>query len=194
MEGHQVNGIIIGVVSDLEDPEKIGRVRVTFPTLEDQVSNWARLVTPMAGKERGLFLRPEVGDEVLCAFELGDPRRPYILGSLWSKTDPPPPDDGDAGKNNWRFIRSRSGHVVKLDDTAGAEKIEIVGKDEKRRIVFDIAGEKIQIVCDTGDIEVSAPAGTVKVEATTVEVKASGNMNLEATGTMTIKGATVNIN
>jgi uncharacterized protein involved in type VI secretion and phage assembly len=148
----------------------------------------------MAGKERGLFLRPEVGDEVLVGFELGDPRRPYILGSLWSSNQPPPPDDGDAGKNNWRFIRSRSGHVVRLDDTAGAEKIEIIGKDEKRRVVIDVAKEKIQIVCDTGDVEVSAPAGTVKVEGLTVEVKASGNMSLEATGTMTIKGATVSIN
>jgi uncharacterized protein involved in type VI secretion and phage assembly len=148
----------------------------------------------MAGKERGLFLRPEVGDEVLVAFELGDPRRPYILGSLWSRNQPPPPDDGDAAKNNWRFIRSRSGHIVRLDDTAGAEKIEIVGKDDKRRVVIDVAKEKIQIVCDTGDIEVSAPAGTVKVEGLTVEVKASGNMSLEATGTMTIKGATVSIN
>jgi uncharacterized protein involved in type VI secretion and phage assembly len=194
MHGHQVNGIIVGLVIDLDDPEKIGRVRVQFPTLGDQASDWARLVTPMAGKERGLFLRPEVGDEVLVAFELGDPRRPYILGSLWSKTDPPPPDDGDASKNNWRFIRSRSGHVVKLDDTAGAEKIEIVGSDEKRRVVFDIANQKIQVTCDSGDVEVSAPSGTVKVEALTVEVKATGNMNLEATGTMTIKGATVNIN
>jgi uncharacterized protein involved in type VI secretion and phage assembly len=169
-------------------------VRVQFPTLDDQESNWARLVTPMAGKERGLFLRPEVGDEVLCAFELGDPRRPYILGSLWSKVDPPPPDDGDAGQNNWRFIRSRSGHIVRLDDTAGAEKIEIIGKDEQRRVVIDVAGQKIQIVCDSGDVEVSAPAGTVKVDGLTVEVKAAGNMSLEATGALTIKGATVSIN
>ena len=60
--------------------------------------------------------------------------------------------------------------------------------------MFDIAGEKIQVTCDTGDIEVAASQGTVKVDAMTVNVKASGNMTLEATGTMTIKGATVNIN
>lgn len=194
MEGERVNGIIIGVVTDLADPESIGRVRVMFPYLSEQASNWARLVTPMAGKDRGLFLRPEVGDEVLVAFELGDPQRPYILGSLWSTVDAPPQDDGQAKQNNWRFIKSRSGHIVKLDDTQGAEKIEIIGSDNQRRVVFDIAGQKIQIVCDQGDVEVSAPAGTVKVEAMTVEVKASANMNLEATGTMTIKGATVNIN
>lgn len=191
---HQVNGIVVGLVIDLADPENLGRVRVRFPVLGDQPSDWARLATPMAGKERGLFLRPEVGDEVLVGFELGDPTRPYILGSLWSRADPPPPDDGDASQNNWRFIRSRSGHVIRLDDTAGAERVEIVGKDERRRIVIDVSAEKIQIVCDTGDVEISAPAGAVKVEGLTVELKAKGNMSLEATGALTVKGATVSIN
>jgi uncharacterized protein involved in type VI secretion and phage assembly len=194
MGGDQVNGIIIGLVSDLNDPQSIGRVRVTFPYLGDQVSDWARLVTPMAGKDRGVFFRPEVDDEVLVAFELGDVRRPYILGGLWSTTDTPPPDDGNATDNNWRFIKSRSGHIVKLDDTQGSEKIEIIGSDGERQIVFDIAGKKIQVTCDSGDVEVSASSGNVKVDATTIEIKASGEMKLEAGGTMTISGSTVNIN
>jgi phage baseplate assembly protein gpV len=113
---------------------------------------------------------------------------------LWSATDTPPPDDGNAKQNNLRAIHSRNGHKVILDDTKGKEKIQIIGSDGQRKIVFDIAAKKIQVTCDSGDIEVSAPAGNVKVDATTVSVKASGNMNLEASGTMTIKGATVNIN
>ena len=194
MGGDQVNGIVIGLVKDLEDPQNLGRVRVTFPYLDDQLSDWARLVTPMAGKDRGVFFRPEVGDEVLVAFELGDVRRPYVLGALWSTTDTPPPDDGKAKDNNWRFIKSRKGHIVKLDDTEGKEKIEIIASDGKRKIVFDVAGEKIEVTCDTGDIEVSAPSGDVKVNAKNVEIKASADMKLQADGTMTIKGATVNIN
>jgi uncharacterized protein involved in type VI secretion and phage assembly len=194
MSGQQVNGIIIGVVTDLADPESLARVRVSYPYLGDVTSDWARLVTPMAGKDRGMLFRPEVGDEVLVAFELGDVRRPYILGSLWSSTDTPPPDDGNAKQNNLRLIKSRAGHQLIFDDTNGKEQIEIIGSDGKRKIVFDISGQKIQITCDSGDIEISAPAGTVKVDGKTVDVKASGNMTLEATGTMTIKGATVNIN
>jgi uncharacterized protein involved in type VI secretion and phage assembly len=194
MGGQQVNGIVIGLVRDLEDPENIGRVRVSYPYLGDETSDWARLVTQMAGKDRGIFFRPEVGDEVLVAFELGDVRRPYILGSLWSTADTPPADDGQAAQNNWRFIKSRSGHIVKLDDTSGKEKIEITGSDGQRQIVFDIANQKIQVTCDSGDVEVSAAAGSVKVDAMTVEIKASGNMTLQASGSMTIKGATVAIN
>jgi uncharacterized protein involved in type VI secretion and phage assembly len=193
MQDGRENGIMVGIVMDLDDPEKIGRVKVKYPHLADQPSDWARLVTLMAGPERGAFFRPEVNDEVLVAFEHGDPRRPYILGALWSKADVPPKDDGQTTENNWRFIRSRSGHLIKLNDTHGSETIEIIDKDGERRVVLDSAGRKIQIFCGAGDIEVKADTN-ITIEASTVRVKATGNMNLEADGILTLKGATVNIN
>ncbi len=186
--------MVIGIVSNLDDPEGLERAKVKFPHLGDQESDWARVVSPMAGPERGSFFKPEVDDEVLVCFNHDDIRHPYILGSLWSQTDKPPPFEGSPTDNNWRFIRSRSGHVILLDDTPGKEKIELIDKDEKRRVVIDSANEKIQVLCESGDVEVKADSGSVKIEAITVEVKASGNMNLEAGGSMTIKGATVNIN
>ncbi|MDX1413881.1 MAG: phage baseplate assembly protein V [Candidatus Promineifilaceae bacterium] len=194
MSAGKTNGIVIGIVSDLEDPDNLARVRVKYPHLADQESQWARLATPMAGKERGFFCRPEVGDEVLVCFEQGDIRRPYILGSLWSSADMPPADDGNASDNNWRFIHSRSGHVVKLDDTDGSEKVEIIGKDEKHKIVIDVAGDKIQIICDSGDVEVTAK-GDIAIEAENVKISARSSMDLKApNGTMTIEGQLVKIN
>lgn len=194
MPGNRTNGIVIGVVSSLEDPDRLGRVKVTYPHLDDAESDWARLTSPMAGPDRGVFFRPEVNDEVLVALEHGDYRRPYILGALWNQEDTPPPDGGEPAENNWRLIKSRSGHIIKFDDTAGGEKIEIIDKDGSRQVIIDSANKKIQVICDDGDVEVSASSGSVTVEATTVELKASGNMTLEASGTMTIKGATVHIN
>jgi uncharacterized protein involved in type VI secretion and phage assembly len=194
MQDGASNGMVIGTVVDLDDPERIGRIKVQYPHLNDEQSDWARLVTPMAGNDRGCFFRPEKGDEVLVAFEHGEPRRPHIVGSLWSTVDKPPADDGQATENNWRFIKSRSGHVIKLDDTQGKEKIELIDKDQQRRVVIDSANRKIQVICDQGDVEVTAKSGSVTIDAMTVEVKASANMTLQATGTMTIKGATVNIN
>lgn len=194
MESSRENGIVAGVVVDIEDPENLGRIQVSFPHLSDQQSDWARLVTPMAGKDRGVFFRPEVGDEVLVVFEHGEARRPLIVGSVWSTQDTPPPDDGNTKQNNWRFIKSRSGHIIRLDDTSGGEKIEIIDKDSSRRVVIDSSGSKIQVSCDQGNIEVTANSGTVTVSAMTVKITASGDMTLQATGTMTIKGATVNIN
>jgi uncharacterized protein involved in type VI secretion and phage assembly len=188
------NGIVIGIVKTLEDPLGIGRIKVAYPHLGGQESDWARISSPMAGAGRGAFFRPEVYDEVLVAFEHGDPRRPYILGSLWSQEDKPPPDDGNPSENNWRFIRSRSGHIILLDDTSGKERIALIDKDGQRRLVIDSAGSKIQVLCESGDIEVKASAGNVSVEGINVTIKASGSMDLEATGTLTIKGATVNIN
>lgn len=188
------NGILIGIVTDLKDPDGLGRVRVRFPYLGDQPSAWAKISSPMAGKNRGFFFRPEVDDELLVAFEMGDPRRPYILGGLWSKTDTPPPDDGNAEKNNWRFIQSRSGHVLKFDDTKGAERIEVIDKDRKHRIVIDSSSDKIQIHCDSGNVEIKASAGKVQIEAGDAEIKASGNMTLQAGGQMSLKASVVNIN
>lgn len=194
-----VNGIVNAIVTNLEDPENLGRVRVKYPTLDIE-SSWARMATPMAGPDRGVHFLPEVEDEVLVAFAHGDIRFPYILGCMWNKQDTKPATDGDIKKNNWRFIKSRSGHIIKLDDTDGKETIELIDKADKHKIIIDCAGDKIQILCDSGDVEVNA-SGTVKVEASTIEIKSSGNMTLEAggnltleaSGSATLKGATVEV-
>jgi phage baseplate assembly protein V len=187
------NGILIGTVMDIDDPEKIGRVRVRLAQYNDEQSCWARIVAPMAWKQRGFFFRPEIEDEVLVAFENGDPRRAYVLGALWSKVDAPPKDDGKKD-NNWRFIVSRSGHILKFDDTNGAEKIEVIDKSGKHKIVIDASGDKVQIICDSGDVEVKAPVGSVKVEAKSIEINASADMTLKAGSQLKIQGAKVDIN
>jgi uncharacterized protein involved in type VI secretion and phage assembly len=188
------NGIVIGLVDDLDDPENLGRVRVRYPCLGGERSTWARLVTPMGGKNRGLFLRPEKEDEVFVAFEQGEPRRPYILGSLWSQEDPPPKDDGNQKKNNWRFIRSRSGHLLKFDDTDGAERIEIIDKTGQHSVTIDASGKKISIVCGDGNIEINAPAGKLSVDAKEISLNASQSMSITTKGPLTISGQTVAIN
>ena len=84
-------GVTLGLVTNNQDPEKLGRIKVKFPWLSDEdESNWARIITPMAGDDRGMFFLPEVDDEVLVAFEQGDMRFPFVLGSLWNGQDKPP--------------------------------------------------------------------------------------------------------
>ncbi|MBW2661782.1 MAG: phage tail protein, partial [Deltaproteobacteria bacterium] len=167
---------------------------------EEDESNWARVASPMAGKERGIYFLPEVDDEVLVAFEHGDIRFPYIIGALWNGKDVPPTKNDD-GKNNIRIIKSRSGHIISLNDEDGKEKIEIIDKSEKNSIIFDTAENTITITTDK-DITLSAPQGTIKLDAQNVEVKSSADtkieagagMDVQASSTMNIKGATVNIN
>jgi phage baseplate assembly protein gpV len=85
----------------------------------------ARVSSFMAGRERGAFFMPEVGDEVIVGFEMGNINQPVILGSMWSDVDAPPPGVDTSSSNNIRTIRSRAGHEITFDDSAGASKIKI---------------------------------------------------------------------
>lgn len=196
----RIYGVVVGIITNNQDPDELGRVKVKIPRIsgEDE-SNWARVVSFMSGDDRGAFFLPDVDDEVLVAFEYGDINMPYVIGSLWNGKDLPPETNSD-GKNNIRVIKSRSGHVIRLDDTDDEGKIEIVDNKENM-IIIDTKDEKISIKSNK-DIEISAPDGKVSIEANDIEVKskastkieASGGMDLKASGEMNIKGATVNLN
>jgi hypothetical protein len=101
----------------------------------------------------------------------------------------------------WRFIRSRSGHIIKLDDTDGSEKIEIIDKTGKNSIVIDSKENTITITTDK-DFVLEAPQGKISLNAKELEMKSSAafkmeagsEMNIKASSTMNVKGATVNIN
>jgi uncharacterized protein involved in type VI secretion and phage assembly len=197
----RISGVVVGVVTNTQDPAGLGRVKVKFPWLSDsEESFWARVATPMAGKGRGFYFLPEVEDEVLLAFEQGDARFPYVLGALWNGQDKPP-ENNDKGENNIRSIKSRSGHVIRLNDTDGAEKIEIQDRSGKNTIVIDTAKNTITMTSDK-DITLSASKGTIKLDAQKIEINSSADtkiaagagMDVKATGTMNVKGATVNIN
>ena len=101
----------------------------------------------MAGKERGFFFMPEVDDEVLVAFDHGDVNFPYVVGVLWNNTDKPPKGtkesvfDSNKKVVNERVIRSRSGHLIVLDDTQGEERIVIQDKTGKNSIIINSKGQ-----------------------------------------------------
>jgi len=166
----RIYGVVVGLVTNNQDPDGVGRVKVRFPWLSDQdESYWARIAAPMAGKDRGVYLLPEVDDEVLVAFEHGDIRRPYVVGALWNSKDTPPASNDD-GKNNIRIIKSRSGHVVKLNDEDGKETIEIIDKSKKNSIVVDTAKNTITIASDK-DISLKASNGSITLDAKKILVK-----------------------
>ena len=197
----KIYGVVIGIVTNNNDPENLGRIRVKFPWLSNEdESDWARVASLMAGKDRGIYILPEIDDEVLVVFEHGDINMPYVIGSLWNGKDVPPETNRD-GKNNIRMIKSRSGHVIRIDDTNGKEKIEIVDKTEKNIISIDAKDNKISIISDK-DIEISAPHGKITIDAQDIEIRSSAatkiesaaDMDVKASGNTNIKGATINLN
>jgi uncharacterized protein involved in type VI secretion and phage assembly len=182
---------------DNKDPDGLGRVKINLPGLSEvQSGHWARLAAPMAGGGRGMFFLPEKNDEVLVAFEQGDITRPYVLGALWNGQDKPPEINA-----NVRLIKSQSGHLVRLDDTAGAEKIEIIDKSGENSVMIDTKSNTISIK-SAQDVVIEAPRGKISLRAKSVEVKSTAETNVEAqttiglkaSTTMTIKGRRVNIN
>jgi len=194
-------GLTVGIVTNNQDPDNLGRVKVRFPWLSDEEeSHWARVLSPMAGKERGIYFLPEVEDEVLVAFEHGMMEFPYVLGALWNGKDAPPATNDD-GKNNLRVIKSRSGHVIILDDTAGEENITIADKTGKNMIVISSKENMISIMADS-DITLESTNGKLKLSGKGIEIKsgaeikieASQNMDVKAGPQLNIKGNMVNIN
>src|SRR5262249_2404512 len=159
----------VGIVTNNRDEEHLARVKVKFPTLfEQDESHWARLAVPMAGKERGFLAMPEVNDEVLIAFEHGDPNRPFVLGALWNGQDVPPKGTADlvdgSGVVNQRIWRSRSGHLFLFDDTNGKESIRIVDKTDKNHITITSSDDKLVVHLE-GDIEITSQTGQIKMTA-----------------------------
>jgi uncharacterized protein involved in type VI secretion and phage assembly len=197
----RIYGVVCGVVTNNKDDDGLGRVKLKFPWLsDDQESFWARVATPMAGGERGAWFLPEVDDEVLVAFEHGDPRFPYVVGALWNG-NAKPPGTNDDGKNNHRMIKSRSGHIVRLDDTEDDEKIEILDKSGKNSIVLSTKENTIEIKADA-DISITSANGKLKLSGKGIELSSQADVTIEAqqagkveaSGQLTLKGATVNIN
>ena len=82
-------GVVRAVVVDVQDPDAAGRIKVRFPSLPNNFEAWARVSLPLGGNQTGLWALPEVGDEVIVAFEQGDPRNPIVLGSVWNSKRPP---------------------------------------------------------------------------------------------------------
>ena len=200
LEESRFDGIAIGLVTSNEDPDGLGRVKVKFPWLSDkETSHWARIATPSAGNERGIFFLPEVHDEVLVGFAHGMMDQPYILGSLWNGVDKPPVAKAESTKV--RMIKSTSGHVVKLDDTEDAEKIEIIDKKGTNIITIDSATDSITIQA-AADITIQASDGKLVLSGKGVEINsqaavaitADQGMDIKAAQTLNIKGQTVNIN
>lgn len=204
-ENGRIEGVALGLVTNNKDPEGLGRVKVKYPWREDsQESYWARLAVLAAGNDRGTLWLPEVGDEVLLAFDKGDIEHPYVLGALWNGKDKPPETNAD-GDNNTKKIRSRSGHQVTMFDKTGEESLEIKTKgghtilmDDKsgsaRLEIKDSSGSN-KLVIETAQNSLTIESGlSLKIKSQTIEIEAGASMSIKASGTLTIQGALVKIN
>jgi uncharacterized protein involved in type VI secretion and phage assembly len=179
--GRPVYGVVSALVTDVNDPENLGRVKLKFPWMsEDYTSDWARMVQLAAGPDRGAVLLPEVNDEVLVAFEQGDLRRPFVLGGLYNGVAKPKLGDGlvdSTGVKRRGFISKKGHKVVFMDDDAKSG-VMVATADNGLRIALKETGTTIRIN-SKGKVEIEAQGD--------VTVKAQGQMQLTAQGAMELK-------
>jgi uncharacterized protein involved in type VI secretion and phage assembly len=196
------SSLVIGIVTNTNDPDGMGRVRVKFPALGDDIEGWwARIATLNAGPERGVFMLPQVNDEVVVGFEHGDPRRPFVLGCLYNGSRAKPPADlKDPSNERKALFGVKTDHEVFVD---GKQKMTL-RTGEKMTVEVNRNGKN-----GTGDYLLDAKgnitekaAQAVKIEANqtidlkanqSVTVKGSGTVTVESAASLTLKGATIDI-
>lgn len=166
-------GYLAEVVS-LDDPDSAARVQVRLYNFDGVTDHdgpvWARVATPFAGNNRGMFFLPDVGDEVLVTFLNGDPRLPIVVGGLWNGSDTPP-ESISGGQNRLKVIRSKNGVKVTLDDQDGQEKF----------IAETPGGQKVTLKDGPGAITIEDSNGnSVKLETAGITITASAKVNVNA--------------
>lgn len=192
---------LVGIVTDNEDPEGWGRVKVKFPTLtEEHTSNWARIVAIGAGSNRGIYWLPEINDEVLVAFEHGDIHRPYVIGGVWNGIDSTPreiSDTVDGGNVRLRVLKTRYGHKTKfVDEDQGREKRGYyiqTGTDSGHCLRFNdseqfieletIGNHKIRLDDKEKFVEIQTSGGhfvQLDDNSKNISIKSIGNLSIDA--------------
>lgn len=174
-------GVYPAIVTDVVDPDSLGRVQVKLPWLgakgDEDARLWATLCTPYADDDQGFQVMPAVDTQVVVAFEAGDLRRPYIIGSCWNGREalPSPP----AAANDKRLMKTRSGSLLEFDDAGGSEKVT-VSMQAGHKLVLDNGASEVTLSHANGAKLVIDAGGAVHVTAnSTIEVTAS-TLNVHA--------------
>ena len=199
------DSLVTGIVTNNKDPDKLGRVRVKYPALDDSVEGWwARIASVGAGKDRGQLMTPKVGDEVLVGFEAGDAHKPYVLGTLWNGKEAPGElvhEDGSYHlKSDKQILMAAKENVTIKTDKDMVVEVK-ANADEKidKDLTVKVGGKESvkvtqSLTLDAGtELTLKCGQATIKLSPSGIEIKGA-MVQLQGTGPVTIKGATVAIN
>jgi len=209
-----LSGVVSAIVTDVKDPDKLGRVKVKFPVLSDTYESWwARVVQLGAGAKRGTVWLPEINDEVLVAFSQDSMQQPFVIGGLFNGKDKPDKSWDDHvgatdGKVNRRAMVSRTGMLVEFLESPQGEQVNVSTNNGSQRIslvqknqaAIQVISEGPVEVTAKKDITVSTANGNVSIKGMKVAIEASqdlelNGMNVKVTGKASVdtKAPTVKV-
>lgn len=162
--GERSAGVVIAKVTRVRDDQGLARVEVEYPWLAEgaPVERMVSVAAPMAGHDAGVFFMPEIGDEVLVAFDHGQWEHPYIIGCLWNPQQRPPSTD-----ERQRMIRSRNGHTIRFVDST------------------PVAGNRGTLIIE------DAHGNTISMTNGRMVIHSKGALEVKSDGEMTLQGRLV---
>lgn len=206
------SGIVLGVVSNIDDPDSQGRVKIKMELWGTQVeSDWCPVVVPLAGNEGGTWFPPQVNDEVAIAFRLGDLQYPIVMGYLWNGNDKPPEQGKKAkqtilktvGGHQLIFdnddqsakiqIKTKKGHLLELDDSS--QKLKLAGQNGQTKLELEVGesgkitvecGQSSIVLTQDGNITVKGQQG-LTLQGPQIKIKADATLSIEAGGQLQVK-------
>ena len=201
---NRIFGVVLGVVTDNYDSTMQGRVCVNIPTRDKDANNlkWARVAMPSSGKKWGHYFLPEVGDQVLVAFEQGNIEKPYIIGCIPRQNDTFVSRSADA-KNQYKKIVTKNGNTIQFEDNSEGDgtkdSISIFTAGKSHKIVLDNDKKDILISDEKGEnaIEMKTENGKMSVKAkSNLEIEVGDNVKITingSSGTVTVDCSKVKV-
>ena len=199
----RILGVVPAQVVNNIDQTNMGRVQVRLPWLPG-FEPWARVSALMAGDSRGTYFIPQIGAEVLVAFNQGDVREPFIIGSLWNGQDSPPAQDPDDPVIT-RMIRTPTGHEIAFDESTGT--ISITSADQQQitmdpdKVEITTAEGTAVITLETGgnislqsQVRIDLQAPTISIQGDILDLKGQASASIDGGGACQIQAAVVKIN
>lgn len=177
-----VSGLQVGLVTQIQDdPDGDDRIMVRLPVIDAQEQGiWARLATMGSGNNRGVIIRPEIGDEVVVGFIHGDPNQPIILGSVNSSANPSPIASSDDNHEKGWVTRGEINFLV---------------NDDHPSVLIEMpSGKKISVNDDDGEISVTDEHGNnILLNSEGITIESAGNVSIKAGGDLNLEGTNINV-
>lgn len=190
----KMHGVYSAIVTDNKDPKAFGRVKVKIPIIDNQQEfEWMRVATLVAGNSKGTMFIPEIGDEVLVAFMMGDIKSPIVIGSLWTEKQLP---DGFNDTNDIKKIKTKLGHEIIFNDNSKEAAVTVKTKKGHKLEMSEKTNEVILSTSDSNHkVTLNEKSGSVEIKSgnTVISLNQKGEVKIEGSNSISVQGGQVKL-